>query len=371
MKKIIHIALGKANPNRMNGVNQVVHQLAIHQQALGIPVNIWGIANDLQHNYPERPVKTALYQQDKHHLKIDAKILADVQKQTKDTFFHIHGAFIPEFYRISKRLQQLNMRYAYTPHGAFSPKAFQKGYWKKWLYFNFFEKNILQKAQLVQLLGKDEAEYLPKLLFSDNQALIPNGQVLPTTIIDANTRFKDGPVFGFCGRIDLYHKGLDLFMTAFQEYRAEGGKGYFELIGNGRDFEELQKRSENLIQQGVVTFHDKQFGEQKWNLLKKFNIFIHTSRMEGFPMAVLEAASLGLPCLTSPETNINDHIRQYKAGFPLEKNTINDIKEAIFQAEKAWQEGQLLAKGKAARQLVETHFSWQEIAKKLLEYYEK
>ena len=27
--KIIHIVLGKANPNRMNGVNKVVHNLAL------------------------------------------------------------------------------------------------------------------------------------------------------------------------------------------------------------------------------------------------------------------------------------------------------------------------------------------------------
>jgi len=44
---IIHLVLGKANPQRMNGVNRVVHQLANTQAALGQSVTIWGIANDL------------------------------------------------------------------------------------------------------------------------------------------------------------------------------------------------------------------------------------------------------------------------------------------------------------------------------------
>ena len=41
--KIIHLVLGKANPDRMNGVNKVAHNLAAFQFRRGHDVEIWGI----------------------------------------------------------------------------------------------------------------------------------------------------------------------------------------------------------------------------------------------------------------------------------------------------------------------------------------
>ena len=43
--KIIHVVLGKANPNRMNGVNKVAHNLATIQKKLSIDVEIIGLTN--------------------------------------------------------------------------------------------------------------------------------------------------------------------------------------------------------------------------------------------------------------------------------------------------------------------------------------
>ena len=46
--EIIHIVLGKANPDRMNGVNKVVYQLATKQADFGEKVAVWGITNDTE-----------------------------------------------------------------------------------------------------------------------------------------------------------------------------------------------------------------------------------------------------------------------------------------------------------------------------------
>jgi hypothetical protein len=42
--EIIHIVLGKANPDRMNGVNKVVYQLATKQVEFGENVAVWGLS---------------------------------------------------------------------------------------------------------------------------------------------------------------------------------------------------------------------------------------------------------------------------------------------------------------------------------------
>jgi len=44
--RVIHVVLGKANPDRMNGVNQVVHHLATEQVERGDEVEVWGITAD-------------------------------------------------------------------------------------------------------------------------------------------------------------------------------------------------------------------------------------------------------------------------------------------------------------------------------------
>ena len=36
----------------------------------------------------------------------------------------------------------------------------------------------------------------------------------------------------------------------------------------------------------------------------EFDLFIHTFRFEGHPIAVLEALSYGIPCLLTPGTNM-------------------------------------------------------------------
>jgi hypothetical protein len=59
--EIIHIVLGKANPDRMNGVNKVVYQLATKQAEFGEKVSVWGISGDTVNNYGERNFNTELF----------------------------------------------------------------------------------------------------------------------------------------------------------------------------------------------------------------------------------------------------------------------------------------------------------------------
>ena len=59
--EIIHIVLGKANPDRLNGVNKVVYNMASEQVKAGKKVSVWGITKDIQHNYPERIFNTTLF----------------------------------------------------------------------------------------------------------------------------------------------------------------------------------------------------------------------------------------------------------------------------------------------------------------------
>lgn len=72
--KIIHLVLGKANPNRMNGVNKLVHEMADMQATLGYNVSLWGITPELKHDYPDRHFNTILFQSVKNKTTIHSSI---------------------------------------------------------------------------------------------------------------------------------------------------------------------------------------------------------------------------------------------------------------------------------------------------------
>ena len=368
--KIIHLVLGKANPERMNGVNKVAYQLATAQTKLGHEVTLWGIANSLKKNYPKRIFKTQLFLQIKNKLTLNPKLKAALKTLKTDTIVHLHGAFIPEFYQIARLLNKKNIEYIYTPHGSLTEKAMTKNSAVKKIYFKCFEAKIIAKAKKVQLLGINEFSYLDNLTNKASKCLIANGQDLQTIPNYPEIKKQNqSPVFGFCGRLAQFHKGLDLMFLGFKNYIQSGGLGTLELIGDGPDKAKLTQLASDLEIADRVIFHGKKFGKEKYDLLHKMDVFLHTSRMEGFPTAVLEAAALKIPTITSEATNINDFVRKYQTGFLLKENSPKEIGFQMTLAYDYYQKQKLTKMGENGRRMVAQEFDWQHIASQLVQVY--
>lgn len=370
--KIIHLVLGKANPERMNGVNKVAHNLATTQTNLGYDVTVWGITGTLEKNYPPRNYKTQLFQAISSRFSIHESIVEAIENLSKDTIIHIHGSFIKEFYHISKLLVKHEIPYVYTSHGSLGPAAMERNAFVKKYYFTFIEKTILKHAKVVHLLGKSEVDNVKQLFpKATNTVMIPNGQNLsqiPTIVIDKSTRKT--PIFGFLGRLDKNHKGLDLLLDGFAIYIKNGGNGTLEFVGNGADMDNLKEQAKTLNILEKLTFHGAKYGDEKFEYLANFDVFIHTSRMEGFPTAVLEAAAMGLPCLCSEATNANDYLRKWNAGYPYTNNTPEVIAEQLSLAEQDFLNKSIKEKGLNARKMIESYFTWEKVAGELIRNYE-
>lgn len=370
--KIIHLVLGKANPERMNGVNKVAHNLATTQTALGYDVTLWGITDTLIHNYPPRNYRTNLYQAIDSKFNIHESIIEAIEGVSKDTIFHIHGSFIKEFYHIAKLLKKLEIPYVYTSHGSLGPAAMLQNALVKKYYFTFVEKTILKNAKAVHLLGNTEVENVQRLMPNANNTIkIPNGQNLSEIPkIQVDKAGRTAPIFGFLGRLDKNHKGLDLLLDGFATYVENGGTGTIEFVGNGPDMDFLKEKGEALKIADKLTFHGAKYGDEKFDYLANFDVFLHTSRMEGFPTAVLEAAAMSLPCICSEATNANDYLRQWNAGYPYQDNTPEEIARQLQLAEADFHNKTLIKKGKNARKMIETDFTWEKVSRALIEVYE-
>ena len=169
--------------------------------------------------------------------------------------------------------------------------------------------------------------------------------------------------------MDENHKGLDLLLDAFAIYTKNGGTGTIELVGNGPDMEFLQSKGEELKIADKLIFHGAKYGNEKFDYLANFDVFLHTSRMEGFPTAVLEAAAMSIPCLCSEATNANDYLRKWNAGYPYEENTPEEIARQLQLAEADFYNKTLQEKGQNARKMIEIDFTWEKVSKSLIDVY--
>ena len=364
--KIIHIVLGKANPNRMNGVNKVAHNLATAQVELGYDVEILGLSNTPEVDKIARKYKLQLFKRKK--LLLDDQLVKYLKTLDKDhTLFHIHGAFIIDFYSIARLLKKLQHRYIFTSHGAYNKEAMKKSFLAKKIFFTLFDRYILKNAWKVQFLGKSEYFHIDSLITDIHKILIPNGQNLDELKFEyKEIKSSKRPVFGFVGRINAYTKGLDILFDGFLNYKQNGGNGMLWIIGDGPDLNKLISFSKDNNLEDEVFFYGAKFGNEKLNLIANMDMFVHTSRFEGFPMAVLEAAGLGKPLLVSKETNFSDYVNQYNCGLVLLKNNKINVSKQMSFFELNVEELKYLEMRNNAIEMVKNEFSWDNISERLM-----
>lgn len=363
---VVHITLGKANPERMNGINTVVHHLVSAQLAAGIAVEVWGITKDTEAETVPRNYSLRLFKRSLNRFGTSRDIRNAVLELDSTAVVHLHGAFLPEFAAIASRLRRRGIPYIVTPHGAYRSEALKKSPLQKRLWIALREKTMLRGARSVQALSGRELVEMEELVDVGRIQVIPNGQHSITLAPGAQAPPIDGatkqPVFAFCGRMAAHTKGLDALVEGFARYVAGRGVGSLWMIGDGPDRATLEARCEELSIHRRVHFFGPLFGDEKALQLKAADAFIHPSRHEGMPTAVLEAASLGLPVLVTSGTNLNREVRTASAGYVISDVTAEAIAEALSTAEQEHLNGQMAHRARNAAWLIAATFSWHRVA---------
>lgn len=361
--KIIHIVKGKLDPNSMNGINRVVHELASCQAEMGYDVRVIGLSNSREQKQIIRKYQFSLVKSNRY--KIDPNFKEEVSNNCiHNVLYHIHGGFTLEYYPILKLLRKCKSKYIFTPHGCYNREALKKSLFKKKIFFKLFDRSLLKNAWKVQFLGVSEFNEIDYHIKNINKVLIPNG-INAEIPINEKDKVHSNLVFGFVGRIDKYTKGLDLLFNAFLEYKSNGGKGSLWIVGDGADLVELRKITNVKDGQRYIKFYGAKFGKEKINIINQFDVFVHTSRFEGLPMAVLEAANMGKPLLISAETNLGEYVTRYNCGFVLNRNNSLQIENALFQFDNI-SVNKFCYMKKNSKLMIEKEFKWPKISKNLI-----
>ena len=103
-------------------------------------------------------------------------------------------------------------------------------------------------------------------------------------------------LFGSAGRL-VPEKAYDVFIKAAAQMKHEGFNVHFAIAGQGP----LQGELESLIAQHQLEdrFHLLGFQADIPLILKQLDVFVLSSRSEGFPLALIEALAAGVPCIAT------------------------------------------------------------------------
>lgn len=270
-----------------------------------------------------------------------------------------------EFIGVAKELNHNSVPYLIIPHGELGNEAQRKKYLKKkvanFLIFNRFIKN----AVAIQCLSDREAQCTR---FGRKKIICTNGVPIPER---RKTHFSDsGTRYLYVGRLDAYHKGLDIMIEAIglvsQFLRDNDCR--FELFGpdyQGR-FEHVLSLIKDHNVGDIVSLHHEICGKEKTEKLLESDIFIQTSRFEGMPLGILEAMSYGIPCLVSEGTTLGALVSSSNSGWYAETDS-KSVSEALKKAVK--ERENWLKYGGNARETVSKSFSWDMIAEKTIDEY--
>ncbi len=358
--EIIHLILGKANPERMNGVNKVVHEMATNQVENGYPVQVWGITRHPEHDYPERIFTTRLFPACQNPFRIDPFLRQAFLDYKGRIVVHIHGAFIPVFYTISGFLHKNNIPFIITPHSTYNRVMMKKNAIRKKLYFQFFEKPLLKRSFGIHLLGKSEWKGLGDIYHNKKSVILPYGftRVEIKDTLPKATRFS----VVYCGRLDTYSKGLDILVKGFALFSRLHPDAQLILIGDGKDKRRLQELCRELDLAASVIFRGSVFGKAKTRLLRECHVFAHPSRTDGIPASIVEAASLGLPCVVSDGTNMGERVARFDAGYTMKSLDKLELARGLAEMyDRIMIHGVGASLEANARGMIDVDFHWPEI----------
>ena len=299
----------------------------------------------------------------------------------KDSVIHVHGLWMYPGWLARQLADASGAVRIVTPHGMLEPWALQNSRWKKRLASWVFENKNLRTADCLHALCQPEADNIRHYGLKSPIAVIPNGVDFaslanPSSRALLESRFpalKDRRWMLFLSRIHP-KKGLPHLIRAWAKIRkSEFGNRNSEdwmLVIAGPDElgheAEMKLACRELGLENCVTFTGPLHGTEKLAALGGAELFVLPSFSEGFSMAVLEAATCGLPVMLTPQCNFSELA---EAGGAVEVYPDVASCESGLRQLLALTDSDRQAMGQRGRTLVGRSYTWPQIADQMLAVY--
>lgn len=351
---IVHIAY--LDHFRSDGIMTVLDSLVREQKILGHGVYILNICNK------------KIIDKEEVHLNhfIDFRLQIDTIKPDVVIF---HSIYWFAYYRFAKYLRKIEIPYLVQTHGGTVSEAQRRKCWKKIPVNILFVHTFIHNSAGVIYLNQQECD---KCIFKRqrrSQYIIPNGIQNADISIIPNSFQKKNLNFIFLSRIDINQKGIDYLLKAWMKFRKESVVNCHLYIYGDIQTKKDKSIFYRLLEEcdDSVSYHGQVRGGAKASVFIDADVFVLTSRFEGMPMSVLEALSYGLPCLISPNTNMQYIIQNNDCGWVTELNA-EFIKNSLLHIVQENSERMNRLKQNAIS--TASSFSWSNIAQVSIRAYQ-
>lgn len=135
----------------------------------------------------------------------------------------------------------------------------------------------------------------------------------------------DSFALGFFGRLNKREKGLDLLLESFKILIKRYEKLHLILVGDGED----KRYVENFINNNNLKIKLVSSSENIFDYYNLCNIIVLPSRIDPFPLVLLEAGLMKKPFIGSNVDGISEVIENNENGILVRPENVNELVEAI------------------------------------------
>lgn len=287
-------------------------------------------------------------------------------KKISPDIFHSNCCWYPYSAFTIGWAQQKGYKTIVTPHGMLEPWILQRNYWSKKLPgIILYQRRAIKKADLVHATAESEKENLLKLGWNPNVKVIPN--CVQIDKIQIKTFGVQSRTILFLSRIHP-KKGIEILIESVRKLKQQLSDWKVLIAGTGDScyISRLQEMSSQMCVDDLVEFVGPVYGEKKYDLYRKADLFVLPTYSENFGIVVAEALACGTPVVTTEGAPWKDLV-DFCCGWWCEANITSFSSSMIDFLSKT--PDQLKQMGINGRQLIESKYSSAKVAQMFLELY--
>jgi glycosyltransferase involved in cell wall biosynthesis len=286
---------------------------------------------------------------------------------------HVHGIWQEHCMHACSAARRTFRPYVVSAHGMLDSWAIRQKLWRKAPYMALWERRNLASAACLRALTNNEVLDYRREGFTGNVAVVPNGvsipaEASPELLLEAYPELKSRRTVLFLGRLHP-KKGVDLLCSAWSKIAAHFPDTVLLIAGPDSDgtMAHLKTMVESAGIAKQVVFAGMLAGPLKWSALAASDVFVLPSHSEGFSVSTIEALGMGIPVIITRQCWF-PQVAENSCGWIIEPTT-NQIADMVTES-LSMSNAERAARRDNARKLVETHYSWPVVGRKMAQVYE-
>lgn len=283
-----------------------------------------------------------------------------ILNEIKPNLVHVNCCWMPCCALVQKWSQRKGYKVILTPHGMLEPWIMKRNYWtKKIPALLLYQKAAIKRADCIHATAESEKQNILKLGYNKKIEVIANG--IDVDNIKIKDNWKRNKNILFLSRIHV-KKGIEFLLEAASSLKSQLEGYTITIAGEGEQtyISSLKSKTIELGIDKMVNFCGGVYGEKKWELYRKADVFVLPTYSENFGIVIAEALASGTPVITTKGTPWND-LNIIQCGWCINiglQPLISALNDFLGLSDKTIQEYAL-----RGRSLVENKFDIKKIAK--------